>query len=42
MKMIKSTRRISIMGVTLISPIAPPPPPVENAMASNSSIPADR
>src|SRR5580698_9946436 len=32
MKIISKTRRISIMGVTLISPIAPPPPPVENAM----------
>src|ERR1700676_2180462 len=38
MKMISSTSKMSIIGVMLISPIAPPLLPVENDMASNSSV----
>src|SRR3954452_15805676 len=38
MKIISNTSRMSIIGVMLISPIAPPLLPVENAMALNSSV----
>src|SRR5947207_10310139 len=38
MKMISSTSKMSIIGVMLISPTAPPLLPVEKAMASNSSV----
>src|SRR3954447_358227 len=44
MKMINSTRRMSIIGVTLMSEESPPPLPVENAMRDSSilQIPANR
>src|ERR1700730_3361833 len=40
MKMISSTSRMSIIGVTLMSEESPPPPPVENDMCISSMLQA--